>query len=132
MTRGFAAGLPLVLSLAATACDLGTGCPTTVDDAAELSFGDEIVGGGYAIRFIPSADPLFRGYEVNVTRPVSERATMVTYFLRTAAELPGVSGGDPLLLIGARTDRAHIVVAGGCPPLTATSEEDVSWEQNQP
>jgi hypothetical protein len=132
MTRAVAAALGIVLSLTSSACELGTGCPTTVDEAAEMSFGDAIVGSGYAIRFIPSADPAFRGYDVNVTRPVSERATMVTYFLRTAAELPGVSDGDPVLLIGARTDRAHVVVAGTCPPLTVTSDEDVSWEANQP
>ena len=132
MTRTVAAGLAVVLSLAATACDLGTGCPMTVDEATEMSFGDAIAGGGYVIRFIPSPDPSFRGYDVNVTRPVSERALMDTYFLRTSTELAGISDGDPVLLIGARTDRAHVVVAGMCPPLTVTSEEDVSWEANQP
>lgn len=127
-----AAALGLALSVAVSACDLGTGCPKTVDEATKMSFGEAIVGGGYAIRFIPSADPSFRGYDVNVTRPVSERATMDTYFLRASTELPGISDGDPVLLVGARTDRAHVVVAGTCPPLTLTSEEDVSWEANQP
>jgi hypothetical protein len=131
MTRTLAAALCLVLPVAVSACELGTGCPETVDEAAEMSFGEAVVGGGYVIRFIPSPDPLVRGYDVNVTRPVSG-ATMNTYLLRVPAEIPGIAPGAAVLLIAERRDGALVPMAGLCPALTVTSEEDVSPEANQP
>jgi hypothetical protein len=130
--RAVAIWLGILGSMSTAACevtDLG-GCPATVDEAAEMDFDDAIVGGGYAIRFVPSPQLRFRGYDVNLTRPVSDRAMLDTYFLRVEDEIPGIAAGDPVLFIGARTDRAHTLVAGACPPLTVTTEEDVSLERN--
>ena len=112
------------------AADVASRCPLTVDEAAETEWGDAIVGGGYAIRFVPSPQLRFRGYDVNLTRPVSDRAMLDTYFLRAEGEIPGIAAGDPVVLIGARTDRAHTVVAGACPALTVTTDEDVSPERD--
>ena len=129
-----AAALGMALVAWLPACDLAADvtsrCPLTVDEAAETDWGDAVVGGGYAIRFVPSPQLRFRGYDVNLTRPVSDRAMLDTYFLRVEDEIPGIAAGDPVLLVGARTDRAHTLVAGACPALTVTTEEDVSLERN--
>lgn len=125
-----AAALGLAFLVWISGCDLASRCPRTVDEAAETDWGDAIVGGGYAIRFVPSPQLGSRGYDVNLTRPVSDRAMLDTYFLRVEDEIPGIAAGDPVVLIGARTDRAHTVVGGVCPALTVTTEEDVSSQQN--
>ena len=78
------------------------------------------------IRFVPAPVGSARGYDINVTRPVSEGAQMNTYFLRTATEIPGISDGMPVLLMGDRTDRHFVLVAGACPALTPTTDDDVA------
>jgi len=117
----------VMLVTASTACTPASACPRTIDEARQVTFDDQIVGGGYVIRFVPGGPPSTRGYEVNVTRPVSERAQLDTYLLQTPTEIAGIGNGTPVLFIGERTDRAHRVVAGGCPPLTPTTDEDVTW-----
>lgn len=97
-----------------------------MDEASQVTWDDEIVGGGYVIRFVPGDRATNRGYEVNLTRAVSERARLDTYLLQTAVEIDGIANGTPVLLVGARTDRATRVVAGACSPLTPTTEEDVT------
>lgn len=132
---GHVATLTLVLA-SGTACELADridgGCPTTVDEAAELDWGDAIVGGGAVIRFIPAPQPEFRGYDINLTRPISERARLNTYFLTVSDEIPGIAAGDAVLFIGTRTDRASRLVPGVCPPLTVTTDEDAGVERGIP
>ena len=127
MRRAVALGVAVALLAMSTACTPASACPRTVDEARQVTWDEEIVGGGHVIRFVPSPRGSSRGYDVNVTRPVSGRAQMDTYFLRTSEELDGIEDGMPVLLIGARTDRRPVVVAGACPPLTPTTEEDVTW-----
>jgi hypothetical protein len=118
----------VVLVTVPSACTPASACPRTVDEARKVVWDDEIVGGGYVIRFVPAADGPDRGYDINVTRPVSERARMDTFYLRTPIEIPGIEAGMPVLLIGARTDRNMVVVQGPeCPALMPTTEEDVTW-----
>jgi len=91
-----------------------------------MTYDDEIVAGGYAIRYIPSPDDAaFRGYDVNVTVPISERAQGNTYFLGVDAPIPGIVDGMPVLLMGERTDRNFRLVPGACPGLTPVTEEEV-------
>jgi hypothetical protein len=101
-------------------------CPQTVAEAEALTYDDEVVAGGYVIRFIPSPDdPTYRGYDVNVTRPISERSRFNTYLLNVEARVPGITDGMPVLLIGERTDANARLVPGLCPGLTPVSEEEV-------
>jgi hypothetical protein len=109
-----------------SACTTASPCLQTVDDALQGSWGDRLVGGGYVIRFVPGDRSANRGYDINVTRPVSEGAQMNTYFLRTATEISGISDGMPVLLVGDRTDRHFVLVAGACPALTPTTDDDVA------
>jgi hypothetical protein len=110
-------------------CDLleiGPRCPQTLAEAEELTFDDELVAGGYAIRYVPSPnDAAFRGYDVNVTVPISEGAQLNTYFLSVEAPIPGIVDGMPVLLIGDRTDRNFVLVPGACPALTPSTVEEV-------
>jgi hypothetical protein len=121
------AGIAALVTVS-SACTPASACPRTVDEARQIVWDDEIVvGGGYVIRFVPAAIGPDRGYDINVTRPVSERARMDTFYLRTPIEIPGIEAGMPVLLIGARTDRNTVVVQGPeCPALTPTTEEDVT------
>ena len=129
MHRLVAVASAVVVVIASSACTPASACPRTVDEARQVTWDDEIVGGGYVIRFVPGTQATNRGYEINLTRPVSERAQMDTYVLQTPVEIEGMADATPVLLIGARTDRAHRVVAGACPPLTSTTDEDVTWRE---
>lgn len=115
------------VALSATACEPVATCPRTVTEAAAIEYDNEVVAGGYVIRYIPSDDdPQYRGYDVNVTRPASERAQLNTYLLRVDAPLPGIANGQPVLLMGERTDRSFVLVPGACPALTPTTDADVT------
>lgn len=127
MRAGVALVTGSLLALASAACAPVATCPTTASEAATLEYDDEVVAGGYVIRYIPSEDdPQYRGYDVNVTRPVSERAQLDTYLLRVEAPLPGIANGQPVLLMGERTDRGFVLVPGACPALTPTTDADVA------
>jgi hypothetical protein len=109
-------------------CDLVElpGCPQTLAEAEALTHDDELVAGGYAIRYVPSPDDAaFRGYDVNVTVPISDDAQLNTYFLSVDAPIPGILDGMPVLLLGERTDRHFVLVPGACPALTPVTEEEV-------
>jgi hypothetical protein len=121
------AGIAALVTVS-SACTPASACPRTVDEARQVGWDDEIVGGGYVTRFVPAANGPDSGYDINVTRPFSERARMDTFYLRTPIEIPGIEAGMPVLLIGARTDRNMVVVQGPeCPALTPATEEDVTW-----
>ena len=116
-----------VLSLVALlgGCALPTGCPQTIEEARAVDLGDDMfVGGGYVIRFVPSPDPEYRGYDVNITAPIAPAGLWGTAFLRVVTEIPGVQAGDPVLLIGPR-ERGMLVLAGECPPLIVVDEAEL-------
>jgi hypothetical protein len=115
--------LALVIGLGG--CTLPTGCPQTIEAARTADLGDDMfVGGGVVIRFVPSPDPEYRGYDVNITRPISPANFLNTAFLRVVTELPGIEAGDPVLLIGPR-ERGALVLPGACPPLTVVGEDEL-------
>ena len=117
------------LSATSAGCDLlepARQCPRTVAEAEALTYDDELVAGGYAIRYIPSPDDAaFRGYDVNVTVPISEGSQLNTYFVKVDAPIPGIVNGMPVLLIGERTDRNFVLDPGACPALTPSTVEAV-------
>ncbi len=123
------AAVAALLAAPVAGCDPVAQCPTSVDEATAVEYDDEVVGGGYVIRYIPSIeDARFRGYEINLTRPASERAQLDTYLLRVDAPIPGIVDGQPVLLLGERTDRTFALVPGACPALVGTTEEDVRFQ----
>ena len=104
-----------------------TGCPRTIDEARQVVDRETFVGGGWLIRYVPSPDrPDFRGYDVNITTPVSPAGFLDTAFLRVPDEIPGVNDGDPVLLVGRREGRV-LVHPGPCPPLTVIDAEELDW-----
>ena len=129
MTRRVTLALALGVAAMSAGCDLflpGPQCPRTVAEAQAVTYDDELVAGGYAIRYIPSPDDAaFRGYDVNVTVPISEGAQLNTYFLSVNVPIPGILDGMPVLLLGERTDRHFVLVPGVCPALTPVTEEEV-------
>ena len=129
MTRRVTLALALGLAAMSTGCDLldpGPHCPRTIAEAQALEYDDEVVAGGYAIRFIPSPDdPAFRGYDVNLTVPISERARSDTYLLRVDAPISGIIEGMPVLLMAERQGPGSALVPGLCPTLTPVTKEEV-------
>jgi hypothetical protein len=85
---------------------------------------DVFIGGGYLIRFVPSPDPEFRGYDVNITTPISPDGFLDTAFLRVTREVADVRDGDPVLLIG-RRESGVVVHPGVCPPLAVVDEAEL-------
>ena len=123
------------LRLLAVACALAVlpgcaipipnGCPQTIEAARTADLGDRtFVGGGYVIRFVPSPHGASRGYDVNITTPISPSGFIDTAFLRVSTEIPGIQNGDPVLLIGPR-ERGPIILPGECPPLTVIGEDEL-------
>jgi hypothetical protein len=108
-------------------CEIGRDCPQTLAEAREMTYDDELVAGGYAIRFVPSPDdPEFPGYDVNVTVPISGEAQLNTYFLKVEDPIPGIIDGMPVLLLGERTDRHFVLIPGrACAGLTQVTVEEV-------
>ena len=128
MSRRVAATAAIALGgiVAFAGCETGSRCPQTIADARALTYDDEIIAGGYAIRFIPSPDdPAFRGYDVNLTIPISERARSNTYLLRVDAPIPGIVDGMPVLVMAERQGPGSALVPGLCPALTPVTEEEV-------
>jgi hypothetical protein len=109
-------------------CQIGRRCPQTIAEAQAITWDDEIVAGGYAIRFIPSPDdPAYRGYDVNITLPISERAQPNTLLLRVDAPIPGIANGMPVLLLAERPPGAGTTMEPGlCPALTQVAEEELA------
>ena len=102
-------------------------CPGSAEEALRRTEDDGIfIGTGWLIRYIPSPDPATRGYEVNlVTRNgVPFFATILVLAEERALDRPD---GIPVLVYGARTDRARIVAPGPCDPLVEIREADVDW-----
>jgi hypothetical protein len=93
------------------ACGLSLLCPQTLAEAEAMTLDDELVAGGHAIRYIPSPDDAaFRGYDMNVTVPISDGAELNTSLLSVDAPILGILDGMPALLLGERTDRHFVVV----------------------
>lgn len=101
-------------------------CPSSVEEAAAIDQGREMfLATGHVIRFIPAPqDPEFRGYDVNLQARDGE-PYYNTVLLRTADRIPGIIDGQPVLLVGVRTDRTTAISAGECPALVPIPEEDI-------
>jgi hypothetical protein len=101
------------------------GCPRSVAEAAATEHGrDVIVATGHVVRFVPSPQAQFRGYDVNLQSRNGE-PYFNTVLVRVRDRLPGIVDGQPVLVVAERTDRASALVAGDCPVLVPIPESDV-------
>ena len=100
-------------------------CPRTVAEAAAIDHGRELyLATGYVIRFIPSDQPEFRGYDVNLQARDGE-PYFNTVLVRTPDRILGITDGQPVLVVGIRADRTSAISAGECPALVPIPEADV-------
>lgn len=134
-----ASALPLTMTLL-TACadglDLAPShvtpapapCPSSFEDAQAANFDEStFVGAGRVIRFVPSPDREYRGYDINITRPLTPGAPFMDVgFLRIDDPVPGIAPGDPVLLVAERTERNNrLFTPGPCVPLVVIPESFV-------
>ena len=102
-------------------------CPGSAEEALGRTDDDGIfIGTGWLIRFIPSPDPASRGYEVNLAT-LNGRPHSATILVLAEERAPDRQHGVPVLVYGARTDRAAVVAPGVCDPLHEIREADVDW-----
>jgi hypothetical protein len=101
-------------------------CPSTVTEAGAVEHGRELyLATGHVIRFIPADDPEFRGYDVNLQARDGEPYHN-TVLVRTQDRIPGITDGQPVLLVGERTDGTSAIREGDCPALVPIPEADVA------
>jgi hypothetical protein len=112
---------------ALTACAELRRCPETVEEAESGTFGEgTFVGIGRVIRYVPSPQLEYRGYEVHIVRTlVGGTPFMDTAFVVTDAEIPGVSGGQPVLMVAEESDSASLFFPGPCVPLVVIPESSL-------
>lgn len=102
------------------------GCPNSVEVGRAVTLGDDtFLAAGYVIRYVPSPDQAFRGYDLDITRTFTGRAFRDVAFLRIEDEIAGMSQGQPVLVVAKRTEKARVFSPGPCPPLVPVPPEDV-------
>jgi hypothetical protein len=107
-------------------------CPGSAREALARTDDDEIfIGTGWLIRFVPSPDPATRGYEVNL-RTRNGEPYFESILVLAEERAPDRPDGIPVLVYGARTDRARVVAPGPCDPLHEIREADVDWVLPRP
>lgn len=103
-------------------------CPSSFEEAQAGNFdASTFVGAGHVIRFVPSPDREYRGYDINITRPLTPGAPFMDVgFLRIDEPVPGITPGDPVLLVAERTERNNrLFTPNPCAPLVVISESFV-------
>ena len=97
------------------------GCPATFEEARFGDFDtvddDTFVATGTVARFVNSPDPDARGYDVAIARHDGPVFVDGVVLLRVAEPIAGIANGQPVLVLGERTDRRNLILPGGCPPL---------------
>jgi hypothetical protein len=118
-----------ILLTVASACETSHVCPLTADAVETGEFiglGEEtVVFTGYVIRYVDAPDPEFRGYDVNVVRWLKGSASPEGTFLRVPREVAGISGGQPVLIIGEPAENERVIEAGPCVPLVPIADDEV-------
>jgi len=103
-------------------------CPGSFEDAQATNFdAGTFVGAGRVIRFVPSPDREYRGYDINITRPLTPGAPFMDVgFLRIDDPVPGIAPGDAVLLVAERAERNNrLFTPGSCVPLVGIPESFV-------
>lgn len=106
----------------------GVSCPSSFEEAQAGNFDESMfVGAGHVIRFVPSRDREYRGYDINITRPLTPGAPFMDVgFLRIQDPVPGIAPGDTVLLVAERTERNNrLFTPSPCVPLVGIHESFV-------
>lgn len=107
-------------------------CPGSAEEAlARTEDADIFIGTGWLIRFVPSPDPATRGYEVSL-RTRNGVPYFDTILVLAEEPAPDRPNGIPVLVYGARTERARVVAQGPCDPLHEINQADVDWVLPRP
>ncbi len=134
-----AAALSLILTLLTACADrldrsssdatpASAPCPSSFEEAQAGNFdASTFVGAGYVIRFVPSPDREYRGYDINITHTLTPGAPFMDIgFLRIDDQVPGITPGDAVLLVAERTERNNrLFTPGPCVPLVGIPESFV-------
>ncbi len=95
-------------------------CPSTYEGARSV-FGtrdaDAFVATATVIRFVDSPDPEARGYDVVVARYGGPLLVDRVVLVRVDDPIPGIGGGQAVLVLGQRTDQPNLILPGECVPL---------------
>jgi len=109
-------------------CSLVATCPTTVSGALGGAPGIEVssfVAVGRVARFVDSPDAGARGYDLDVWRGLVGSPSPEGTFLLLEEEVPGISQGDPVLILAERGPNDRTFRPGLCQPLIKISEEEL-------
>lgn len=116
------AALSAVLVLGLSGCPVST-CPASLEDldpqALVDRFGsDTIAGTAIVQRFVDARDPLYRGYDVDITsRVVGLKPTDQVMFVVAHARASTIELGAQVMFVGTRGARPAEIVEAGCPVL---------------
>jgi hypothetical protein len=94
-------------------------------DATKATF----VGVARVIRFVPSPDSSFRGYDLDLRRVVLGDLVDPVMFMRVRSEVGDIERGSPVLVVAVLDrEQPQLLIPGPCPPLKAISEaEFIRW-----
>lgn len=119
--RLIVAGVIIGISMASCSLFPEPPCPGSFDEArsgTSESIGDDtFIATGTVARFVDSPDIEFRGYEVAIARHDGPVFVEGVAFVRLPAPVPGIGQGQPVLVLGERTQRQNLILPGECPPL---------------
>jgi hypothetical protein len=81
------------------------------------------------IRFVPSPDVVFRGYDLDLRRALVGGPVDSGVFLRMPNEIKGIQRGSPVLVVADISgQQQQLLTAGTCQPLLSISEaEFIRW-----
>lgn len=110
----------VVAALLGSGC-AARGCPNTIEGIRSDAFleslpPDALVGVGRIVRFVPSPDAEFRGYDVEIeTRVAGFEPEDLVMFVRVTDRIPGVDAAARVVVIGVRGDLRAVLAPAGCP-----------------
>ena len=116
--------VPLSVAFIVVACAMVPSppvCPATFDEARLGDFDtvdeDTFVATGTVARFVNSPDPDSRGYDIAIARHDGPGFVDGVVLVRVAERIAGIENGQPVLVLGERTDRRNLILRGACPAL---------------
>jgi len=94
-------------------------------DATKATF----VGVARVMRFVPSPDLSFRGYDLDLRRVVVGDPVDPVMFLRVRNQRSDIHRGSPVMVLAVMDkQKPQLLTVGPCPPLQAISEaEFIRW-----
>lgn len=110
-----------------------TACPTSVEAARSDAVLDAtkttLVAVGRVIRFVPSPDVTYRGYDLDLRRVLVGDPSDLVMFLRVRNPIGDTQRGSPVLVVAAMDrQRPQLLTVGPCPALQRISKAElIRW-----